>query len=464
MTRRSPAVLICVVCLLAVSLAAAQSVGWRTDGTGKYPDATPLTSWGPTTNVVWKTAMPSASNATPVLVGDRLFVCAEPMTLLCVNADSGEVLWERSNSFEEMATAEEAAEMAQRNQQAKDLRRERGGLWGRVRKLKTSLQDDKENEELKKELAEAEARQKEVDRLLGEYDKLWYSMPDVHPTNGNSSATPTSDGEHVWVSFATGLVACYDLDGNLVWRRMVEKPNIGWGSCSSPVVTGDILLVHIHHLFGLDKLTGETLYAPSSEWNWGTPALVTLGGTLVAVDGSGTVIRVSDGKVMASKLFRLEFNGPVIEGDVVYFIQHGGKAFRLALSEDGESVVAEKLWDTEPKKERYYASPVIHDGLVYACNQAGVFSAIDGATGEVVYEQNMGFGKGTVYPSVTLVGDLLYVSSDNGKTAVIKPGRVFEQLAMNELEPFRSSPVAIGDRLYIRGLSHLYCLGPVGEG
>jgi hypothetical protein len=35
---------------------------------------------------------------------------------------------------------------------------------------------------------------------------------------------------------------------------------------------------------------------------------------------------------------------------------------------------------------------------------------------------------------------------------------------MNELEPFRSCPVFVGDKCYIRGLSNLYCLAPIGEG
>jgi hypothetical protein len=48
-------------------------VGWRTDGTGRYPDAQPPTEWSAQSNVVWKTPLPKPSNATPILVGDRLF-------------------------------------------------------------------------------------------------------------------------------------------------------------------------------------------------------------------------------------------------------------------------------------------------------------------------------------------------------------------------------------------------------
>ena len=43
-----------------------------------------------------------------------------------------------------------------------------------------------------------------------------------HDLNSYASATPATDGKHVWVSFLqqpTILLACYDLDGNEVWRK-----------------------------------------------------------------------------------------------------------------------------------------------------------------------------------------------------------------------------------------------------
>ncbi|HCN08111.1 MAG TPA: hypothetical protein DIT01_09270, partial [Lentisphaeria bacterium] len=59
-------------------------VGWRTDGTGEYPDAKPVTTFSEAENVVWKTPLPATSNATPVITGNRIFVCSEPTTLICV--------------------------------------------------------------------------------------------------------------------------------------------------------------------------------------------------------------------------------------------------------------------------------------------------------------------------------------------------------------------------------------------
>ena len=82
----------------------------------------------------------------------------------------------------------------------------------------------------------------------------------------------------------------------------------------------------------------------------------------------------------------------------------------------------------------------------------------DAATGAVVYEKTLDLGKGTCYPSVTFAGGFLFVSSDNGKTLVLRPGREYQEVAANTLEPFRGSPVFLDDRLYIRGFQNLYCL------
>ena len=76
----------------------AEPVGWRTDGDGRYPDADPPIRWSPDVNVVWKTAMPSWSNASPVLwaEGGRLFVCSEPDQIMAVDQRDGAILWKDS--------------------------------------------------------------------------------------------------------------------------------------------------------------------------------------------------------------------------------------------------------------------------------------------------------------------------------------------------------------------------------
>ena len=76
----------------------------------------------------------------------------------------------------------------------------------------------------------------------------------------------------------------------------------------------------------------------------------------------------------------------------------------------------------------------------------------------MIYEKRLNL-RGSIYPSISLAGDHLYVSSDNGTTVVLKPGREYQELARNSLEPFRSSLVFEGKRLYVRTEKHLYCIG-----
>ena len=96
--------------------------------------------------------------------------------------------------------------------------------------------------------------------------------------------------------------------------------------------------------------------------------------------------------------------------------------------------------------------------MIYAVTQHGDWSVIDAANGQIVAEHKLDLG-GTFYPSVTLAGGLLFVSSDNGKTVVLQSGREYKEVGRNSLEPFRSGPVFVGQRAYVRGLDHLWCLG-----
>jgi hypothetical protein len=101
---------------------------------------------------------------------------------------------------------------------------------------------------------------------------------------------------------------------------------------------------------------------------------------------------------------------------------------------------------------------VIHDGLLYAANDLGILTVAEAATGKIVYEQRLDHG-GSTYPSISLAGDRVYISSDKGTTVVIATGREYRELARNQLDVFRSSLVFEGKRMYVRTQKHLYCIG-----
>ena len=71
---RTSVLFACILSLTAVSAAADSVTGWRGNWTGSFPDIEPVPTWSEQENVVWKEATPGWGNATPVVVGDRLFL------------------------------------------------------------------------------------------------------------------------------------------------------------------------------------------------------------------------------------------------------------------------------------------------------------------------------------------------------------------------------------------------------
>ena len=448
-----------VVALAAAAPGAAGGVvGWRTDGTGRYPDATPPIKWSPTSNVVWRTPMPDWSNATPVIVGDRLFVCSEPATLVCVSLTDGKILWQRSLDYKNVLTAAELAAARANKAKVDEIRKESDKLGTEAREVNTQLRKDKKNRQLRDRLKQL---RKHRDRLGLQLQILDIEkLPRKHNDNGYSSPTPVSDGENVFVLFSTGVVACFDMNGNRKWARLHEKPTAGWGHSTSPVLVGGKLIVHVLDLVALDPATGKELWRTKSRYAYGTPAVTRIGDTDVVITPGGDIVRVSDGEILAAKVGKLTYATPVIKDGVVYFIEKKATAAKLP-DVAGETIKPQQLWTAKIKGTRHYASAVVHDGLIYAVSREEYLNVLDAATGEVLYERKMNMGKGidSAYPSVTLAGKYIYVGCQEGVTVVLAPGRTYKEVARNSLEKYRSSPVFIGSKMYLRCLKNLYCIG-----
>jgi len=460
-----------LMCLLVCSSSMAQVVGWRTDSTGRYTDATPPTKWSTEENVIWKTAMKSQSNATPVVVGDRIFVCEERETLVCVGASDGEILWQKTNTYLDTVNPEERDKVRKQLEEVeiekttKDFRSTKNQLNGtrnQLKKAQKKLEETPDDADLKKKIEDLKKKRDNLKKRVDELDaKLKpveeYIIPLTHGTNGYSSPTPVSDGSNVYVLFGNGVAACYDMDGNRKWIKVVEKPTHGWGHSASPVLVGDKLLVHVRSMIALNKDTGEVIWKSKANPRWGTSVHTLIGDVDAVITPNGDIFRVNDGKQLTKGISSLEYAAPIIQDGVVYFIQHGGKAFKLP-SETSDEIKPEFLWQTKPRKERYYASSVYYGGLIYAVNQRSVFSVIDAHTGNVVNEKRLKLGKGTVYPSVALADNYVFVSSDNGTTMVFDSGVEPLEISKNKLELFRTSPVFVGNRMYIRTKDFLYCI------
>jgi outer membrane protein assembly factor BamB len=461
-TSRARLALVAALVLLAtLPVLADTPIGWRTDSSGKYPKADPPLEWSPTKNVVWRTPMPGYGVSHPVLLGRRLFICSEPATLLCLDRDDGKILWQKTSSYSELEIAPEVrerlktelAETAELNKKQSAVQKELDTLYRNLVKDKTP------KEEIEKQL---KPFRKKIDDLNKEKQKLTvavlYTQPGTHSWAGYSAPTPLTDGKEVFVAFGNGLVACYDLDGNRKWLKLIEHSNGAFAHSGSPILSGGRLVIHFTDLVGLDPKTGDEVWRLKLPTAHGTSLATRIGDTDVVLTPKGALVRAEDGKLLANNLGSCGANSPILQDGVVYYVHGPSNAVRLPESLDAP-VKPQTLWKGNAKGGGYwFSSPVIHDGLLYAANDQGLLTVLDTVTGKTVYEENLNM-RGSTYPSISLAGNRLYVSSDNGTTVVVQPGREFKELARNKLETFRSSLVFEGKRMCVRTEKNLYCIG-----
>ncbi len=434
--------------VLALTASICFGAGWRTDGHGYYPDAKPPTTWSAEDNVAWKVKLPQWSNASPVISGDKVIACADPSTILCLSKSDGSILWQESYEFESFLSEEDRAKARELAPKVKSLEEKTGKLNKQLRELR-KIKDEAERKE-----KEAPIR-KELEPLKKELDEAAkYSPPKTHGAMGYSTPTPACDGKSVVVMFGNGIAACHSIDGTKKWAKMIGRPTHKWGHSTSPVIVGQKVIFQVTDVIALDLETGTEAWRVPGKQAFGSVVHAKIDGKDLIVTSEGKVIAAEDGKVLAQDLVKLEYCSPVVVDDVAYFIQAGGKAFRLS-GEEGSK--PEELWKTEPKKDRYYGSPIIHEGLIYAVTRAGDMSVIDARDGKVLNSTKLK-SKGTHYTSPTFAGGYVFVGTEGGDIAVLKAGKELEEVSLNKLEKLRSCPVFEGTRMYLRGLDHLYCI------
>ncbi len=456
---RTNTVALCLAALVASCAAASPPVGWRGDGTGRYPDSEAPKEWSAERNVLWFAETSEWSNTMPTIVGDRIFITAEPATLICLDASDGSVLWQAENDYESILREEELA----RAEKARELNRELSSLRGEHRRTRREAERAEDEPEKAAELAQqVEKLQEQVDELqqrLASYRE--YLKPDTHGTNGYSSATVVSDGRYVHALFGIGVAVSYDMEGNRRWARRVDKPRSGWGHSASPVLADGKLIVHVTDVVALNTDDGEEIWRTPAKASFGTPVVASADGGDVIITPRGDFIRASDGEKLGSVAAGLEYNSPVIQDGVVYFVANQrGRATAVKLPEKPEPFDAEPLWQVDITRNRYYGSPVYRDGRIYAVTQSHQLTVLDASNGEAIYEMRIPDMPGLVYSSITMTRNALLISTERGATVLLAPGDEYEELGRGRLDTFRSTPVFDSGRMYIRTRSGLYCIAP----
>jgi outer membrane protein assembly factor BamB len=422
---------------------------WRGPaGNGLVSEGNPPLEWSEKKNIKWKVQIPGSGHATPAIWENKIFILtAVPTDTAPPNAGT---------PAPQPAPAESGGRRRGRGP---------GGAGGRPTQAYafTVLC---------------------LDRTTGKV--LWERVArrdvphqTIQTSNSYCSGSPVTDGERVYACFGSYGLYCYDLDGQPVWDKDLGKVSVTFGEGSSPALSGDVLVVlqdnnGASYLYAFDKKTGRELWKKTRDEGsgWTTPYFVRHGGhTQVMVNGSNA-IRAYD---LATGELLWQCSGlgsnpiPMVVSDesTIYAMSghRNGAALAIALGNSGDLTgTAAVRWKTD-RGTPYVPSPLLYDGLLFFCQRnSAILTCLDAATGEPYYSEERLEGVSGVYASPVGINNRIYWPGQNGLTLVLEKSKDLKILARNKLDDgFDASPAVVGNELFLRGRSHLYCIASSAE-
>ena len=485
-------------------------IGWRGDGSGRYPAATPPTAWErkkegasyATKGILWMTPLPDTGVSCPIVVGQRIFLTTEVSDLVCLDKQTGRILWIRSNpEFEGLCDEDRQADPAFAEKLAPllpELAKINGELADVLNaQMATAPKSSVLN--LPAITAKKRALEKKIQEQQNAIDKKRFDRYWGQGVFGFSGATPTSDGKRVYAFFTTGVSVCYDLDGKRQWINRGKGGGSEHGNFASPLLIGNRLAVWANEMRGYDVETGKLAWShPAKAGNtYGSLFRLKAGNDLVAGFQCGYFVRVHDGEaIWGANVFGDAVATPIVESDTIFtWVGYprtseklGFKAYKVPATTDkvklAPALTFKMDWandelpvDTKknPFDRGFVASPLFVDGLIYQMTQGCGLLVNDATTGELVYRKVLPLKPRTQYwnwaggsTSPTLAGKYIYLMDNQGTTLVIQPGREYKEVARNILEESKdgkeqvqmvATPVFEGSRMYYRTPGYLYCVG-----
>lgn len=298
----------------------------------------------------------------------------------------------------------------------------------------------------------------------------------THEKSNLAVNTPAVTEDAIYVAFGNSDIARYSHDGRLIWvtryMAIFGDPQMAWGYAVSPIVLEDsVLFPWDHHkgpcfLLGLDKQTGAIAWKKERPIGTAhaTPLLVEHHGqTDILVSGKNRLTAFD--ATTHAELWKYgegegPFNGEIIVSpiyaDGIVFLQlwRQSPIHAVRLTSNGQP--PELVWVSE-KPGPQEPSPLYYRGLLYVLMDNGVLVCLEAKTGRELYRRRLG----AACNSSPIASDgLIYLSDIEGTTFVVKASDDFELLATNSLgERITSSPAVVGNKLFYRTDSHLYCIG-----
>lgn len=385
----------CVILLSAGNMLAQDWPQWRgPQRDGKVSGFIAPAKWPTALTQKWKATV-GMGDATPALVGDKLFVFArqgaEEITL-CLNAADGKELWQ--DKYEAQAVTGAAA----RHPGPRSSPAVAGGkvvtlgVGGVVSCLDAA-----------------------TGKLLWRKDEF----PKVVPRFFTSCSPIIVDGmviAHVGGQ-GNGAIIAFDLaTGDPKWKWTAEGPG------------------------------------------YASPALLTVAGVkqIVTLTEKNVVgVGVADGKQLWQIPFApqgMAYNAatPIIDGQTVIYTGQGRGTKAVKIEKQGDTFAAKELWSNAELGVQFN-TPVLKDGLLFGLSDKGLFFCINAKTGETAWTDTT--KRGGNFGAMLDAGSVILAMPSTSELIAFKPAdKEYAELAKIKVAdtPTYAHPVIAGNRVFVK--------------
>ncbi len=393
-------------------------------------------------NILWKTAIPGLGHASPISLGDRVFIAT--------------------------------AESSQKGSQL------RVGLYGDIASVPTEAAHAWQLFCLSKDTGQILWKRTIVE-----------GIPQIkrHTKATHANSTPVTDGIHVIVFLGSEGLYCYDQRGSLLWKKDLgvldsgyyEVPAAQWGFGSSPIIFKHMVIVQCDvqqnsFIAAFDVKNGQELWRTSRDDvpTWSTPTIF---------EGQKRTELVVNGYKHAGgydpwtgkELWRLGGGGdipvptPIVAHGLIFLSSAHGRQRPLCAIREGAAGNITPTNDTGmddhiawylPRSGIYMQTPIVYGQYLYACGDNGLLNCYECGTGKAVYHQRLGNGTTGFTASAIAADGKLYFTSENGDIYVVQSGPEFKLLGTNAMDETCMATPAVSDgMLIVRTESHVYAIG-----
>ncbi len=327
---------------------------------------------------------------------------------------------------------------------------------------------------------------------------------DQYGYNNGPRCCPVLDGENVYLFGVEGVLHCLRADtGKLVWKVDTQAEfNViqnFFGVGSTPVVEGDLLLVHVggsppgsdarefmelkgngSAVVAFDKHTGKVVYKIGDELaGYAGPVLATINGRrwcFVFARGGLLAFDPKDGKIdfhfpwRADTLECVNASNPVVVGDLVLISEtYGPGGALLKVRPGGYDVVWSDAKKNRKSLQCHWMTPIHHEGYVYGCSgrhtQNAELRCVELATGKVMWSEPR-----LTRTSLLMVDGHFICLGEDGSLRLLKVNpHKYEEISDIDVKdpqsgtallhyPCWAAPVLAHGLMYIRGEGRVVCL------